>query len=79
MLVDGKLKKVALMAAVDFCLKKTSQSPKRCARNLIELGISAYPDKIDKIEQNELYQKLLTFFENNDIPSARGLFTSVFL
>ncbi len=79
MLIDGKVKKVALMAAVDFCLKKTSQSPKRCARNLIELGISAYPGRIDKSEQNELYQKFLDFFENNDISSARGLFTSVFL
>jgi DNA-binding protein Fis len=79
MLLDGKMKKIALLAAVDVCLRSMKISPKRCARNLIELGISAYPDKITGKEQNDLYQNLMTYFENGDIQKAKSLFSSVFL
>jgi hypothetical protein len=79
MILDGKLKRVVLLVAVDICLRNVSNPPKRRARYLIELGISAYPNKISQEEKNILYQDLLTFFENDDIPAARALFSSVFL
>jgi hypothetical protein len=79
MILDGKLKRVALLVAVDIRLRKVSNSPKRCARNIIELGISAYPNKISQAEKNNLYRDLLTFFENDDIPAVKTLFCSVFL
>jgi hypothetical protein len=79
MLLDGKLKKAALYAAVDICLRRMKNSPKRCARNIIELGLTAYPDKTAEAEQFNLYQKLLSSFESGDIQEARDLFSAVFL
>lgn len=79
MLLDGKIKRAALLTAVDICLRRMNHSPKRCARNLIELGTSAYPEKISKAEKGDLYCQLLYLFENGDIPAARALFSSVFL
>jgi hypothetical protein len=79
MLIEGKLKRAALLAAADICLRRKKNSPKRCARNLIELGMSANSGKLNKAEQNDLYEKLLVLFEQDDIPAARALFTSVFL
>lgn len=78
MLLDGKMKRVALLAAVDVCLRRMKNSPKRCARNLIELGLSAYPGKISVKQQSDLYQKLLTSFEHGDTQEAKGLFSSAF-
>lgn len=79
MLLEGKFKKTALLVAVDICLRKAKSSPKRCARNLIELGLSAYPNKIAEKEQSDLYQSLLSLFEAGDTASAKTLFSSVFL
>lgn len=78
MLLDGNMKRIALLAAVDICLRRMKNSPKRCARNLIELGTSAYPGKITDVERTVLYKKLLASFEDNDIGTARALFTSIF-
>lgn len=79
MLLNGKLKRAALLTAVDICLKNVKHSPKRCARNLIELGTSAYPNKLSTAARNELYQILITSIENGDLSAARASFTSVFL
>jgi hypothetical protein len=79
MLLEGKIKKAALMAAIDVCLRRMKNSPKRCARNMIELGLSAYPDKRLEVEQCDLYKKLLASFEQEDVQEARSLFSSVFL
>lgn len=79
MLMDGGIKKAVLLTAVDVCLRRMKNSPKRCARNLVELGSSAYPDKISGKEESELYQQLLASFEIGDVAKARALFTSVFL
>jgi hypothetical protein len=79
MLLDGKLKRAAILAALDICLKKTNHSPKRCARNLLELGVSSYPGKLSETGKSEFYHSLLTLLENEDLPAARALFISVFL
>lgn len=79
MLLDGKVKRVALLAAVDICLRNMHHSPKRCARNLIELGTSAFPDKLTVTERSELYHKLLRSFESEDLAAAKALFTLAYL
>lgn len=79
MLLDGKIKRTALLAAVDVCLRRMSNSPKRCARNIIELGLSAYPEKSSEVEQSDLYKKLLVAFEIGNVQEAKALFSSVFL
>ncbi len=79
MILDRKLKQVALLAAADICLRKMNQSPKRCARNLVELGTTAYPDKLSSLEKSVLYHHLLSSFEMGDISAAKEYFTSAFL
>lgn len=79
MLLEGKVKKVALLTAVDISLKTSKNSSKRCARNIIELGLSAYPNKLSANDQDILFQQLLDAFEEDDIAKARDLFTSAFL
>lgn len=78
MIVEGKLKRVALIAAVDINLKRISKSPERCARNLLELGLTAYPDKLMKTDQNEFYNRLLLLCKNGDVQSTKDLFISKF-
>lgn len=79
MLLEGKLKRAALLMAVDICLKKVNNSPKRCARNLIELGISAYPEAISATQKNELYTQLISLIEAGNVQEAKTLFITVFL
>jgi hypothetical protein len=38
MLLEMKLKKAAMLAALDITLARMQKSPERCARNLLELG-----------------------------------------
>lgn len=78
MLVEGKLKRVALIAAVDISLKRISKSPERCARNLLELGLNAYPDRLLKKDQNDFFNQLLKLCKNEEIQEARDLFLSTF-
>lgn len=78
MLLDGKIKRVALLAAVDICLRRGKSSPKRCARNLIELGVLAYPDKLSSKEQNDLYDHLIEAIIKVDITAIHSLFSESF-
>lgn len=78
MLVEGKLKRVALIAAVDISLKRINKSPERCARNLLELGLNAYPDKLLKKDQSDFYNKLLALCKSEEIQEVRTLFLTTF-
>lgn len=73
------MKRVVVLVAVDLCLKRRKSSPKRCARNLIELGLSAYPDKLTQNEQNSLYNDLMKAITDGDISASRDLFSTAFL
>ncbi len=79
MLLEGKVKRVALLTAVDICLRKKKNSPKRCARNIIELGLTAYPGKLTAAEQNILFENILAAFDQGDIAEVRTLFSAAFL
>jgi hypothetical protein len=76
--LENKLKQVALNAAVDISLRRMKKSPERCTRNLLELGLSAYPDQLSKAESNELSQKLLTVCKHGEYQEARELFFNTF-
>lgn len=78
MLLDGKMKRIALLAAVDIHLRRGRISPKRCARNLIELGTSAYPEKLTQKEQIELYNNLIVAIADKDPAIIRSLFSNAF-
>jgi hypothetical protein len=73
-----KLKKAAVLAALDINLKRMHHSPKRCARNIMELGLNAFPDKLTKGEQAMLFQTLLIDCKNRDAAKIREQFLSNF-
>lgn len=79
MLLEMKLKKAALTAAVDFSLKRMHSSPERCARNLTELGFNAFPGKYSACEQTDLLKKFISICKDGDTLKARELFFSCFL
>lgn len=78
MTLEGKLKKAAIIAAVDISLKRMGNSPERCARNLMELGNSAYPGRLTKREQTEFLSHFMAVCKNKNIPEARALFIHIF-
>ncbi|HEX3076416.1 MAG TPA: hypothetical protein VHQ24_06090 [Lachnospiraceae bacterium] len=78
MLLESKLKQAALRTAVDVSLKRIKKSPERCARNLIELGVTAYPKSITPKERQDLYQKLLEICKREDNEEAKTLFFNTF-
>lgn len=78
MMLEVKLKQTALKVAVDISLRRMKKSPERCARNLVELGTTAYPDKISKKDRQNFYQKLLDICKSEDIEEARKLFFYTF-
>jgi hypothetical protein len=79
MLLEMKLKKAAIIAALDITLARMQKSPERCARNLLELGLTTYPGKLDKKRQGEMSQLLLELCKKGDAAGARELFLSGFL
>jgi hypothetical protein len=74
-----KVKKAAVTAALDIRLARMHRSPERCARNLMELGICAFPGKLTKDEQLLLQQEFMLLCRNRDIIKARELFFASFL
>jgi len=78
MILEAKIKKAALFAAVDISFKRMKKSPERCARNLMELGINTFPNKIAKSDYAIFSQKLLVFCKNNDLQGAHELFIEIF-
>lgn len=78
MILESKIKKAALLSAIDISMKRMKKSPERCARNLMELAINTYPNKLAQNEYNDYLQKLLIICKNNDIQGAREFFTQIF-
>jgi hypothetical protein len=79
MMLEMKLKKAALTAALDISLKRMHNSPERCARNLTELGFNAFPGKYSAKEQSELLKEFLTVCKDGDTLKTRDLFFVSFL
>lgn len=78
MMLESRLKQAALMVAVDICLKRLNKSPERCAKKLMELGSSAYPDRILKRDYQDFYEKFLAACKGEDMDSVRTLFLSIY-
>ena len=78
MMLESRLKQAALNTAVDVSLKRMKKSPERCARNLLELAITAYPGKISKKDRPDFYQKLLDICKREAAEEAKSLFFSTF-
>ncbi len=79
MILEMKLKKAALNAALDINLVRMQKSPERCARNLLELGLTTYPGKLTKKQQVEMLQLLLELCKKGDAARVRELFLTGFV
>jgi hypothetical protein len=79
MLLEMKLKKAAMLAALDITLARMQKSPERCARNLLELGLTTYPGRLNKEQQYEMYQLLLELCKKGDTAGTRDIFLAGFL
>lgn len=79
MLVETKIRQTAVMAAVDIKLMKMKKSPGRCTRNLLELGLFTYPNKISKKEQQIFQEQLKELCQIGDVQGARTLFINTFI
>lgn len=77
--IGVRIKKAALTAALDIRLARMHQSPERCARNLMELGQGAFPDKLSMEEQLKVFQELVSMCKSNAPSEARDLFIQSFL
>lgn len=75
----NRIKKAAVTAALDIRLARMLRSPERCARNLMELGLNAYPDRIPKEEELILLQSFMEICRAKDVIKARELFFASFL
>lgn len=73
------IKKAALMAALDITLKRMHQSPQRCARNIIELGNNAFPNKLSEEDKTVLLQAILEACKQQDAVLVKELFHKSFL
>lgn len=76
--MELNIKEAALKAAVDICLKRIRKSPERCARNLMELGISAYPDQQPVIDRHEIRQNLLHLCKCGEPVAVKEYFFNCF-
>jgi hypothetical protein len=74
-----KIKKTAIMAALDIRLARMHRSPERCARNLMELGQASFPDKLSEEERLDIFRKLVSCCKSKDFHEARNLFIETFL
>lgn len=78
MILESKLKQAALTVALDISLRRMKKSPERCARNLVELGLTAYPDEFSKKDRLDIYQKLLDLCKEDNTEEVRALFFNTF-
>lgn len=79
MTLESKLRQAAVIAAVDINLKRIGKSPERCARNIMEVALSAYPNKLLKKEQEIFQCSLLALCKAGNAQEARALFIHNFL
>jgi hypothetical protein len=77
--IRQEIKKAALLAAVDIALKRMNRSPKRCARNITELGINAFPNRFSMEEYPLVQKEFLLICKAKDPIKAKELFVSYFI
>lgn len=77
-MLEARLKQAAINTAVDVSRKRMKKSPERCARNLLELAATAYPDKVTRKDRQELYFKLLDICKREAPEEAKDLILQAF-
>lgn len=70
------LKAIIIDVNIDLLLKNITKSPARCARNIIELGLSS--NESLKSKKDELYQALVSLLEKGNIGEIKDWFFKTF-
>lgn len=78
-LIRQEIKKAAVLAAVDIALKRMNRSPQRCARNMTELGINAFPNRFSKEDYPLIQKEFLSACKAKDPIKTKELFISYFI
>lgn len=76
--MESKLKRAVLLIAMDSILKNAQYSPDRCARNLIDLGVKAYPSLFTPEEQKKLQSKFAKLCRNCEAKEIKEAFLTCF-
>lgn len=79
MKINMNIQQTAILTAVDIRLAHLDRSPKRCARNLMELGQKSSSHKLSSTEKIAVWNLLLTLCQNEDLNAIKDLFINTFL
>ena len=71
---DKDFKAIIIDVNIDILLKNITKSPARCARNLIEFGLSSTFNESLKTKKDELYHSLLSLLEKGNIKEIKDWF-----
>lgn len=72
------LKAIIIDVNIDLLLKNITKSPTRCARNIIELGLSSTINDNLKARKDELYNTLLSILKTGNIENIKNWFFQTF-
>lgn len=71
-------KAIIISINIDNILRNITKAPKRCARNIIELGLaSTFKDNL-KLQKELLQNNLLTLMEHSNINEIKDWFFKTF-
>ena len=76
---NPNIKNTIILTAVDIRLAHLGHSPKRCARNIMELGLKHSTHPITSAEKLAVWNLLLTLCQDQDLIAIKDLFVHTFL
>lgn len=71
-MLQTKLRQVAYDMAVDLALKNIKKDPSRCARNLTELTLRTFPEKLSQENSKSFFLRMSTLCKSNDTSEIRA-------
>lgn len=71
-------KAIIISINIDNILKNITKAPKRCARNLIELGLASTLKGNLKLQKELLYNNLMTLLEHSNLLEIKDWFFKTF-
>ena len=76
---NPNIKNTIILTAVDIRLAHLGSSPKRCARNLMELGLKHATHPLTSTEKLTVWNLLLALCQDQDLIAIKDLFVHTFL
>lgn len=76
---NPNIKNTIILTAVDIRLAHLGSFPKRCARNLMELGLKHATHPLTSAEKLTVWNLLLALCQDQDLIAIKDLFVHTFL